>query len=210
MPQSPSVDCDVAVIGSGIAGSLIAWKLAQAGAKVIILEAGPPIDRFKSIQYTFRNNDVSLPDAPYVQNPWAPTPSVLNPNTYLVQTGPNPFLSDYERVVCGTIWHWLGTALRLVPNDFRLRSTYGVGEDWPISYEDIEPWYMEAEKTVGVAGDTAEDNGAPRSGPYPMPPHPLTYGDQQLSKAVTSLGLEVTATPQARVSVQEGYNGRPR
>ena len=210
MPQSPSVDCDVAVVGSGIAGSLIAWKLAEAGARVVILESGPTIDRFKSIQYTFRNNDVSLPDAPYVQNPWAPTPSVLNPNNYLVQTGPNPFLSDYERVVGGTTWHWLGTAIRLVPNDFRLKSTYGVGEDWPISYDDVEPWYMEAEKTVGVAGDNAEDNGAPRSGPYPMPPHPLTYGDQQFSKAVTPLGLKVTATPQARVSVQEGYNGRPR
>lgn len=210
MPQSASFDCDVAVVGSGIAGALIGWRLAQAGAKVIILDAGPPVDRVKGLALAFDSLASSTPDATYAQHPWAPTPATLDPNNYLVQTGPDLFVSNYERVVGGTTWHWLGTALRLVPNDFRLKSRYGVGEDWPINYDDLEPWYIVAEDAIGVAGDDAEDNGAPRSGNYPMPPQPMTWSDKQFAKAAETLGLKVTATPQARVSVQEGYNKRPR
>lgn len=210
MPQPATFDCDVAIVGSGISGALIAWKLAEAGAKVIVLEAGPTVNRMEGLAHAFSAMASSTPDAAYPVHPWAPVPATLDPNNYLVQTGPNPFVSGYERVIGGTTWHWLGTAIRLVPNDFRTKTAYGVGLDWPISYEDLEPWYLDAEKTIGVAGDDKEENGSPRTGPYPMPPHPLSYSDKEFATAVTSLGLRVTATPQARVSVQEGYNKRPR
>ncbi|MCC6313894.1 MAG: GMC family oxidoreductase, partial [Thermomicrobiales bacterium] len=210
MARAADFDCDVAVVGSGIAGALIAWKLASAGAKTIVLEAGPVFDRAQGVPNAFASLTTSLPESPYPVSPWAPIPSLLDPNSYFVQTGPNDFASNYERQVGGTTWHWLGTAIRLVPNDFRMRSTYGVALDWPISYDHLEPWYLVAENTIGVAGDAEEDNGAPRSGPYPMPPHPLTWGDTQFAKAAQTLGLNVTATPQARVSVKEGFNGRPQ
>ncbi len=210
MPQSTGFDCDVAIVGSGIAGALVGWKLAQAGAKVVILDSGPTVNRVEGLALAFSSMASSVPDATYKMNPWAPKPATLDPNNYLVQTGPDPFVSNYERVVGGTTWHWLGTALRLIPSDFRLKSTYGVGEDWPLSYDDLEPWYLDAERTIGVAGDDIEDNGSPRSGTYPMPPHPLSYSDTQFSEAARTLGLKVTATPQARVSIQEGYNKRPR
>ncbi len=208
--QSPAFDCDVAIVGTGIAGALIGWRLAVAGAKVIMLEAGSSVDRAQSVARALGSADPTVPDAPYEQLPWAPSPAVLDPGNYLVQTGPYPFVSNYERKVGGTTWHWLGTALRLLPNDFRLKSTYGVGVDWPLSYDDLEPWYLAAEQTIGVAGDDAEENGSPRRGSYPMPPIPLTYSDQQFAVAAAKLGLAVTATPQARVSVSQGYNGRPQ
>lgn len=91
-----------------------------------------------------------------------------------------------------------------------MRSTYGVALDWPITYDDLEPWYVVAENAIGVAGDSDEVNGSPRSAPYPMPAHPLSYNDTVYAEAVEPLGLRVTATPQARVSIQEGYNKRPR
>jgi choline dehydrogenase-like flavoprotein len=210
MQADGEFDCDVAIVGSGISGALIAWTLARAGVKVIILEAGPTVNRVQGINRAFASNIVSTPDAPYPQNPWAPTPATLDPKNYLVQTGPDLFVSNYERVVGGTTWHWLGTALRLVPNDFVMKSTYGVAVDWPITYDDLEPWYVVAENTIGVAGDSDENNGSPRSAPYPMPAHPLSYNDTLYAKAVEPLGLQVTATPQARVSIQEGYNKRPR
>jgi choline dehydrogenase-like flavoprotein len=181
--QADQFDCDVAIVGSGISGALIGWKLAQAGAKVIMLDSGPAVDRIKGLAHAFASMASSIPEAPYFANPWAPTPSTLDPNNYLVQTGPDLFVSNCERVVGGTTWQWLGTALRLLPNDFRVQSAYGVGEDWPITYDDLEPWYLDAEKTFGVAGADGEDNGAPRSGPYPMPPFPLTYSDTQFAKA---------------------------
>ena len=203
-------DCDVAIVGSGISGALIAWTLARAGVKVIILEAGPAVNRAKGLDHALATNIDSTPDAPYPQHAWAPSPATLDPKNYLVQTGPDLFVSNYERVVGGTTWHWLGTCLRLVPNDFVLKTTYGVATDWPISYDVLEPWYVVAENAVGVAGDSNENNGAPRSAPYPMPAHPLSFGDTVYAKAVEPLGLQVTATPQARVSIQEGYNNRPR
>ncbi len=210
--QSPEVgfDCDVAIVGAGIAGALIGWQLAKSGAKVVILEAGPPMDRSKGVGTAFGSPIVSLPESPYPNSPWAPTPKSTDPQSYYVQTGPDMFSSNYERLVGGTTWHWLGTAIRLVPNDFTMKSTYGVGIDWPISYDELEPWYLTAEQTIGVAGNDAEDNGAPRSGGYPMPPIPLTWSDKQFAAAVDGLGLQVTATPQARVSAQDGFNGRPQ
>ncbi|MEZ4563190.1 MAG: GMC family oxidoreductase [Thermomicrobiales bacterium] len=210
MRSDSEFDCDVAIVGSGISGALIAWTLARAGVKVIILEAGPAVNRVKALDHALATNIDSTPDAPYPQHPWAPTPATLDPRNYLVQTGPDLFASGYERVIGGTTWHWLGTCLRLVPNDFLMKSTYGVATDWPITYDDLEPWYVVAENAVGVAGDSDENNGSPRSAPYPKPAHPHTFGDTVYAKAVEPLGLQVTATPQARVSIQEGYNKRPR
>lgn len=83
----------------------------------------------------------------------------------------------------GTNCWWANTP-RLHPTDFRLRSTYGVGMDWPISYDDLEPYYIEAEEIMRIAGP--DDIGAvyPRSRPYPQPHHNLTTVDR-LMKART-------------------------
>jgi choline dehydrogenase-like flavoprotein len=132
---------------------------------------------------------------------------VLDLEGYYVQEGPVLFKSTYERRVGGTTWHWLGTVLRHLPNDFRLRSLYGVGVDWPITYDDLEPWYSVAEQELGVAGDSQADLGSPRSQAYPLPPLPLTYLDKQVALAAERLGMHVFATPQARNSLP--YDGRP-
>jgi choline dehydrogenase-like flavoprotein len=91
-----------------------------------------------------------------------------------------------------------------------MQSVYGVAVDWPITYDDIEPWYLTAEQTIGVAGDSQQFNGAPRSGDYPMPAIPLTWSDTKFEAAAKTIGLEVLATPAARVSAQGGFNGRPQ
>ncbi|MCA9858821.1 MAG: GMC family oxidoreductase [Thermomicrobiales bacterium] len=208
--QQSGFDCDVAIVGSGVAGALIGWQLAQSGAKVIILEAGPPMDRSTGVSRAFASAIPSLPEAAYPNSPWAPTPSSLNPQSYYVQTGPDMFASNYERLVGGTTWHWLGTAIRLIPNDFSMKSTYGVAVDWPITYDDLEPWYLTAEQTIGVAGDSGQFNGAPRSGDFPMPAIPLTWSDKKFEAAARTLDLEVLATPAARVSTEAEYNGRPQ
>ncbi len=65
--------------------------------------------------------------------------------------------------------------------------------------------WLPSKRWVFLEGDSAEDNGAPRSGDYPMPPFPFTYSDQQFSEAASTLNLKVTATPQARVSDPNGF-----
>src|SRR5690349_4418658 len=102
MQAGDEFDCDVAIVGSGISGALIAWTLAQAGVKVIMLESGPTVNRVQGLAHAFATNIDSTPDAPYPEHPWAPTPAVLDPKNYLVQTGPDLFVSNYERVVGGT------------------------------------------------------------------------------------------------------------
>lgn len=197
---------DVVVVGGGVAGLLAAWKLAEAGVKVLVLEAGPRTSRSEAL-HTYRNAVIRVPEAPYPDLPYAPRPGVLALDAYYVQVGPVPFKSTYVRRLGGTTWHWLGTALRHLPNDFRMRSLYGVAEDWPISYDELEPWYLRAEQELGVAGDSEQDLGSPRSGDFPMNALPLTYLDRQVALAVEKLGYTVRVTPQARNS--RAFDGRP-
>jgi len=204
--MSDDVRADVIVVGAGIAGALAANGLARKGVDVAVLEAGPPVDRPDAV-LRFQVSAARVPESAYEDVSYAPRPTVLEPRGYYVQSGPELFQSTYERRVGGTTWHWLGTALRLVPNDFRLRNAYGRGVDWPITYDELEPWYGRAERAIGVSGVDSLGLGAPRSTPYPMPPIPQSYLDGRFTKAAAKLGLEVSATPQARNS--EAHDGRP-
>ena len=200
------ISSDVVVIGSGVAGALVASRLAATGVRVTMLEAGPHVVRADAVARA-RMAAAQTPESAYADNAYAPRPRSENITGYYVQEGPDYFTSTYERVVGGTTWHWLGTALRLLPNDFRLKSTYGVGADWPISYQEIEPWYGVAEHELGVAGDDAAALGVTRSTSYPMPAIPQTYLDRKLAAALDGSGLHVVSTPQARNS--RVYNARP-
>jgi choline dehydrogenase-like flavoprotein len=204
--MAEELSADAVVVGAGVSGALVAWRLASVGVKVLVLESGPRVDRAEAVT-TFQKAPAKTPESAYADVPYAPRPTALDSAGYLVQAGPVKFKSTYERRVGGTTWHWLGTCLRLLPADFALRTRYGVGVDWPLTYDELEPWYSEAERALGVAGDSAEDLGAPRRHPYPMPPIPPTYLDQRVAAAVEPLGLRVRSTPQARNSVT--YDGRP-
>jgi glucose dehydrogenase len=197
---------DVVIVGAGVAGLLVAWRLASRGVRVLVLESGPRVNRVEALD-NYRKAVAKTPESPYPDVPYAPRPSVIALEDYYVQVGPTFFKSNYERRVGGTTWHWLGTTLRHLPNDFRMRTLYGVGEDWPISYDELEPWYLAAERALGVAGDSGDDLGSPRSGGFPQRALPLTYLDRQIALAVAPLGMKVQGTPQARNSAT--YDGRP-
>src|SRR5450830_68505 len=168
-PMSEQYSADVVVIGSGIVGALAAHRLALQCASVLILESGPRIDR-ATLVANYRNSPRKGDFmSPYPFSAWAPHP-VYQPedNDYLIQAGPYPYKAEYIRMVGGTTWHWAAQAWRVLPNDMRMKTLYGVGRDWPLSYEELEPFYLEAEVRMGVTGSTK--NGSPRSQPFPMPP----------------------------------------
>jgi choline dehydrogenase-like flavoprotein len=224
MPEQETYD--VVIVGAGISGAIMAYKLAQAGKSVLVLDGGADtggseIARSEYMQ-RFYVSPAKFPEAPYpimANDPSALTSDISTWQTgsgYLVQKGPLPFSSTYERVAGGTTWHWLGTSLRLLPNDFKLYTNYlqraGIGEqamDWPISYQDLEPFYCDAESEIGVAGDVANEQYGQLSfsQPYPMPQIPQSYADLQIAGGIGGMdfeGMPVTVypTPQGRNSIK--------
>jgi len=194
------MDADVIVVGAGISGALVADRLAASGVKVLILEAGPRVQREQAVVQFF-DAAIKVPECAYPNAAYAPHPRSDNPDFYLVQTGPDKFKSTYLRQVGGTTWHWLGTCLRLVPDDFRLATRFGRGVDWPVDYSALEPWYGRAEEAIGVAGDSSADLGSPRTSPYPMPRIAPSYLDGAIAKGFAASDLDVRATPQGRNSI---------
>jgi choline dehydrogenase-like flavoprotein len=196
---------DFVVIGSGIVGSLVARALALRGASVIILEAGPRVSRGELVA-RFRNSPRRSDwMSPYPPAAWAPHPVYFpRDNGYLVQAGPYPYPAEYIRQVGGSTWHWAAQAWRNVPNDFRIRSLYGVGVDWPLTYEELEPYYQQAEQIMGVSG--APNTGSPRSKPFPMEPVAEPYAMRRVRER---LAPEYSVVGNTTARNSRSYDGRP-
>ena len=201
-----SRDTDVIVVGSGVAGALVAAELARAGARVTVLEAGDRVDREEAVA-RFRGSWRQDLASPFVTPAHAPVPDGETPDGYLEQLGPVPYRAFYVRAVGGTTWHWTGITPRFLPQDFELRSRYRVGRDWPFGYGVLEPYYARAEAELGVSGDSNDDHGSPRSTRYPMPALPMPYGDQVCRRRLAPHGVAVKVMPAARNSA--AYAGRP-
>ena len=88
----------------------------------------------------------------------------------------------------------------------KMRSRFGVAADWPLDYAELEPYYVEAERIVGVAGPNG-DTVRWRSAPYPLPPHPLSHASQLLAAGARKLGLGWVAG--SRAALSRAYDGRP-
>ncbi len=200
------IESDVLIVGAGLAGGLMADRLAAAGLKVAVLEAGPRIAREDAFE-TYLAAPIKVPESPYPLLEDADHPIVMDPGHWYRQAGPDPFKSTYLKLVGGTTWHWLGTCVRYLPADFRMRSLFGRAVDWPLSYDDLEPYYLAAEHELGVACDDARDLGSPRSGPYALPPIAQSHVDRVMARALSGTPWTVDPTPQARNSVE--YGGRP-
>ncbi len=204
------MEADVVVIGSGVAGAHLSRSLVNQGLDVLMLEAGAKKSRSEYLK-TFYENPVKGPQSPYPSIPSAPHPTDNGYSNFYVQdkntAKENMFIGAYLRIFGGTSWHWTGFADRLRPQDFRMKSLYGVAEDWPIDYDTLVPYYKIAEKRWGVAGDPNHTWGAPRDTGYNMPPIPATYLDKQVDKALQQMGLHSGIFSHGRNS--EMYDNRP-
>jgi glucose dehydrogenase len=236
MAAGSCIECDVAIVGAGFAGALIANELGKAGKEVVILEAGDPVPvNINDYMERFYKASAKVPESPYTpevvdanNNLFDPSkvnagrPTVLSllakggfgdwtdpKQSYLIQKGPRPFASTYDRVAGGT-QHWLGTCLRLVPADFEMKTKYpSVPQfvDWPIGYDDLNDWYGKAEWELGVSADVQEQAFLgikfPDTYKYPMPKIPRSLVDAAVAQALRSLSKDETAFLEMETSPTE-------
>jgi choline dehydrogenase-like flavoprotein len=194
MPGAPR-EADVCIVGAGAVGGIMAAELARRRVEVVVLESGPRHDIAMRPEYTRRFLRG--------ENPWrTPIPEIDRYTT----TGPVPYQLEWHRArgVGGSTLHWEGYALRFHADDFRLRTLHGVGDDWPISYQDLEPYYGRAERALGVAGEADDPWASGRSTRYPLPAFPWSFSDRLFSGACEKLGIGLQHLPQARNSIAYG------
>jgi choline dehydrogenase-like flavoprotein len=189
----PRYESDVCIIGSGISAALLAQKLAElsSGLSIIMVEAGKKIFDFEN-RFKYRQRMIE-----YGENPW--------PGDYIEdQTGSG--IISRTMTVGGLAMHFGAVSQRFSQEDLRLRTMYGVAVDWPLEWSELEKFYCEAERRMGVAGEPgpyAEDRP---SQPYPMPPMELTWNLVQLKEWAETSGTPFWSTPVCKNTVP--YDGR--
>jgi choline dehydrogenase-like flavoprotein len=191
---------DVCVIGSGPAGGTVAKELCEGGAKVIMLEAGQQVD------------------PPYLSHKWpyelpyrgfrGEKQALFYPkdiSKVIYDSSPRVDV-DRIRVLGGRSLHWNAVTLRYAPQDFREWSLRGVEEDWPISYEELAPYYDRVEKLIGVCGQYDHQAILPGGNNY-LPPIPWRTSEHILAQATKSLGIPLIPVRKAVLTVP--YDNRP-
>jgi quinoprotein glucose dehydrogenase len=187
------IESDVCIIGSGISAAMVADRLARTTrGKIVVVEAGdeaPPLGQRYALRERFMK---------YGESPW--------PNDHVDGYEIEGPLQSRSMQVGGLAMHWGGVTPRWSPEDFRMRSMFGVGTDWPISYDDLDPFYQEAEELMGVAGEQGPAAMDPRGKPFPMAPIPLTYNLTLLKEWTAKAGITMWSQPVAKNS--RPYDGR--
>ena len=199
-------EVDFVIVGSGSAGGIIAKELSAAGHSVVVLEQGPHLQAAD-----FTHDEWGI-DHNYDMK-WSTRQGY--PQTFRKSENEEAELRDsvcgYAHNVGGSSVHFSGNFWRFRPIDFMeatVRGTVGGTNfaDWPISYEDLEPYYTKVDWEIGVSGLQGPWD-PPRSREYPCPPMPIKGSDVLLERAAKQLSLTPYPAPVAILS--QPFNGRP-
>lgn len=190
-------EVDAVIIGTGAGGAPLLARLAQAGLRVVALEAG---------KFWHPGRDFATDERAQSKLFW---------NDERLSAGEDPlhFGNNNSGIgVGGSTLHYTAYTPRVQPDDLRLYSEFGVGRDWCLSYEDLEPYYDELERFLGVSGTNPYPWGAPRKHGYPLAPLPLNGAAELMQRACVEIGIRTSPAPNAALSAryfQEGVGWRP-
>ncbi|MBN7795579.1 GMC oxidoreductase [Parahaliea mediterranea] len=179
---------DLVIVGAGAAGSVVAAVAAEAGKRVLILEAGPEreLGQLYSSQIWARKLK------------WSGAPVTEEGN---LRVGHN-FNAGFG--TGGAALHHYAVWPRLHENDFSVHSDYGVGLDWPIGYADLRPFYDRIQAQVGISGDARAETWRPPGEPYPMPPLPVFSQGEVIRRGFEALEMHTAPIPVAVNSTPSG------
>src|SRR5690242_447120 len=203
---------DVVVIGSGAGGGMAAKVLTEGGLSVAMLEAGPQVYPEKDFKMFVWPYELPHRGAGVGGRARENFGEFLAPNGAWEIEG-EPYTSapgsDFHwfrsRIVGGRTNHWGRIALRFAPVDFKSKTRDGLGDDWPISYEDIAPYYDKVESYIGVFGSHENVDSAP-NGVFLPPPKPRC--NERLIKQACDK-LNIACIPARLAILTKAHNGRP-
>src|SRR5438034_4089360 len=200
---------DVCIVGSGAGGGMAAKVLSEAGADLVLLEAGPMWDAAKDSKmstwpYESPRRGAATPSKPFGEFDGCIGGWDLDGEPYTQAAG-SQFDWFRGRMLGGRTNHWGRISLRMGPDDFKRRSLDGIGDDWPIVYDDIKPYYDKLDRLVGIFGSM---EGLPNEpdGVFQPPPKPRCY--ELLIKQAADK-LKITCIPNRLSILTQPLNGRP-
>ncbi len=195
---------DVVIVGSGAGGGMAAYQLAKAGAKVCLLEAGGYFDPADPKYITQMKNPWESPrrGASTRHRPFGDFDAAwggwdIEGEPYTAAQG-TQFRWFRSRMLGGRTNHWGRISMRFGPDDFKRGSLTGIGDDWPIDYEDLAPYYDKVDKMIGLFGTKEGIRNEP-DGHFLPPPKPRLH-ELMLKKAATGIGIPVIPSRMAMLT----------
>ena len=183
---------DVVIVGAGASGSVYAAVLAKAGKKVVVMDNGPDWQTSDLISSDIWGRRIKPAGAPFILEG-------KHPVSMGAQGGWG---------VGGAALHYFANFPRLLPNDFRIKSEHNRAHDWPISYDDVAPYYDKVAQEIGVSGDAkAEELWRPKGQSYPMPPMKTFRNGRVWLKGFEANGIRMVPAAVGMNSVE--FKGRP-
>jgi choline dehydrogenase-like flavoprotein len=215
--MTPDTHYDVVIVGSGAGGGQAAYTLTMAGAKVLMIEAGRHFDPATTPMFQI-NSHAPLRGAPTPDKQLGFYDGTAGggwtiPGEPYVNDSADPrrqFMWWRSRMLGGRTNHWGRIALRFGPYDFKPYSRDGLGVDWPVSYEEVAPYYDKVEMLIGVFGAAEGIENSPDSpAGVLLPPPPLRAGERLVAQRGKKLGLTVAPIHRAVLSVRQDADTLP-